>query len=150
MIKTESNREYHSNREYISKSRLAKMAVCPEYFKWCEENPEEPTEALTVGSAFHKIVLEPHDFDSEFVVSPLFDRRTKQGKADYEEFVAQSNGRQIITQEQYEMICQMREMSLCETNIARHFLKAEPNRAFTLRTNSQAKNANAVLTLTDR
>lgn len=110
MIKTESNKEYHSNREYISKSRLAKMAVCPEYFKWCEENPEEPTEALTVGSAFHKIVLEPHDFDSEFVVSPLFDRRTKQGKADYEEFVAQSNGRQIITQEQYEMICQMRDV----------------------------------------
>lgn len=129
MIKNETNREYHENKEYISKSRLAKMSVCPEYFKWCEENPEEPSEALIVGSAFHKIVLEPSDFDKEFAVCPLLDKRTKQGKVEYEAFLEQSGGRQIITQEQYETISAMRDKIL-SNKYCRALLKGTAEQSF--------------------
>ena len=108
-IVIETNAEYHGYREAISKSRLANMAVCPAYFKWCEDNPSAPSDDMVLGSAFHKIVLEPETFDDEFVVMPNFDRRTKDGKMQYALFVEQSNGKTVITQEQYETICGMRD-----------------------------------------
>ena len=111
-IVIETNKEYHSYREAISKSRLEKMSVCPSYFKWCEDNPQEPTEDMILGSAFHKIVLEPQDFDKEFIVMPNVDRRTKEGKTIYAEFIINAEGKQVITQEQYDTICGMRDSIL--------------------------------------
>lgn len=111
-IVNETNAEYHGYQGAISKSRLSKMAVCPAYFKWCEENPQEPTEDLIFGQAFHKVILEPNDFDKEFIVAPPFDRRTKAGKEAYEAFIATVGDRQVITQEQYETILQMKEAVL--------------------------------------
>lgn len=111
-VVTENNKDYHSDTTAISKSRLAKMSVCPQYFKWCEDNPQEPSEDLIVGSAFHKLVLEPDTFGQEFVVMPIIDRRTKQGKELYEQFVLSSEGRSVITQDQYDTICAMRDSVL--------------------------------------
>lgn len=111
-VVTENNKDYHSDITAISKSRLAKMSVCPQYFKWCEDNPQEPSEDLIVGSAFHKLVLEPDTFGQEFVVMPIIDRRTKQGKELYEQFVLSSEGRSVITQDQYDTICAMRDSVL--------------------------------------
>lgn len=112
-IVIETNAEYHGYTEAISKSRLARMSVCPSYFKWHEDNPQEQTKDMLEGSAFHKIVLEPDTFEKEFVVAPKFDRRTKDGKLAYNHFceLVQS-GISVITEEQYEMICGMRESIL--------------------------------------
>ena len=85
------------------------MSVCPAYFKWCEDNPQEPSEDMVLGSAFHKIVLEPETFGDEFVVMPNFDRRTKEGKLKYAEFLELSEGKTVITQDQLETICGMRD-----------------------------------------
>ena len=109
-IVIESNKAYHSYREAISKSRLEKMSVCPSYFKWCEDNPQEPNEDLILGSAFHKLVLEPQDFDKEFIIIEKFDRRTKEGRLAYEhQMQLVQSGMQVITQEQYDTICGMRD-----------------------------------------
>ena len=105
----ETNAKYHSYMEAVSKSRLSKMSVCPAYFKWCEENPQEPTEDLIFGSAFHKAVLEPKTFDKEFCVLPCsFDKRTKAGKEAYNEFLMSHKGKDIITQEQFDTIIAMK------------------------------------------
>ena len=106
----ETNAEYHGYKEAISKSRLANMSVCPSYFKWHEENPQEQSKEMLEGSAFHKIVLEPDTFDKEFIVSPTFDRRTKEGKLAYNHFceLVQS-GISVINQEQFDMISGMRD-----------------------------------------
>ena len=110
-IVIETNAEYHGYREAISKSRLANMSVCPAYFKWCEDNPQEPSEDMVIGSAFHKIVLEPETFDKEFMIMPHFDRRTKEGRLGYENLMNKIQGGAItlITQEQYDTICGMRD-----------------------------------------
>ena len=108
-IVIETNAEYHGYREAISKSRLANMSVCPAYFKWCEDNPQEPSEDMVIGSAFHKIVLEPETFYDEFAVMPNVDRRTTQGKMKYAEFIIEADGKTVITQEQYDTICGMRD-----------------------------------------
>ena len=108
-IVIETNAEYHGYREAISKSRLANMSVCPAYFKWCEDNPTEPSEDMVLGSAFHKIVLEPETFYDEFAVIPNVDRRTTQGKMKYVEFIIEADGKTVITQEQYDTIVGMRD-----------------------------------------
>lgn len=106
-IITETNVEYHSDLMAISKSQLAKMSVCPKYFKYCLDNPQPPTTDLIIGSAFHKLVLEPETFGKEFVVMPMIDKRTKLGKETYEQFLLSSQGREIITEEQYNTISNM-------------------------------------------
>ena len=108
-IVIEKNKDYHSYTQAISKSRLSKMALTPRYFKWCEDNPQEPTEDLIVGSAFHKVVLEPRTFAREFVVAPYIDRRTKAGRELYAEFENKAKNRDIITQENYDMVCAMKK-----------------------------------------
>ena len=108
-ILIETNAEYHGYREAISKSRLANMSVCPAYFKFCEDNPQEPSEDMVLGSAFHKIVLEPETFGYEFAVMPDLDRRTTQGKMKYAEFIIEADRKTVITQEQYDTICGMRD-----------------------------------------
>lgn len=110
-IVIETNAEYHGYREAISKSRLANMSVCPAYFKWCEDNPTPPSDDMVLGSAFHKIVLEPETFDKEFMIMPHFDRRTKEGRLGYENLMnkVQGNCITLITKEQYDTICGMRD-----------------------------------------
>ena len=110
-IVIETNAEYHGYREAISKSRLSNIAVCPAYFKWCEDNPTDPSDDMVLGSAFHKIVLEPETFDKEFMIMPHFDRRTKEVRLGYENLMNKVKGGAItlITQEQYDTICGMRD-----------------------------------------
>ena len=66
---------------------------------------------MVLGSAFHKIVLEPETFDKEFMIMPHFDRRTKEGRLGYENLMNKVQGECItlITKEQYDTICGMRD-----------------------------------------
>lgn len=108
-IINETNKAYHEYIQAISKSRLCKMSVCPQYFKWCEDNPQEPTEDLIFGSAFHKYVLENDDFDKEVAVMPVIDKRTKIGKQQYLEFAEKNAEKYIISEEQLNIIDEMRD-----------------------------------------
>lgn len=109
-IVIETNAEYHGYTDAISKSRLSRYSVCPAYYKWHEENPQPSTKEMIEGSAFHKLVLEPNTFEKEFIVSPTFDRRTKEGKLAYNHFceLVQS-GITVINDEQMDMISGMRD-----------------------------------------
>lgn len=118
----ETNKEYHSYLEAISKSRLSKMSVCPKYFKWCEDNQQKPTEDLIFGQAFHKYVLEQETFGVEFVVMPQIDKRTKEGKEIYNHFLLATGERTIITQEQFDIILAMKD-SLMQNPIAKKLIE---------------------------
>lgn len=108
-IVNETNKEYHGYTQAISKSRLSKMSVCPQYFKWCEENEQETTNDLIFGSAFHKAVLEPETFNDEFAILPNdIDRRTKAGKDTYNNFLLENVGKDILTVEDYNTIVAMK------------------------------------------
>ena len=50
------------------------------------------TDAFRFGRAVHCALLRPMDYAAEFVVSPKFDRRTKQGKEDAAAFEARYGG----------------------------------------------------------
>lgn len=94
--------------EGIRRTDLWRMHDSPEKYKYFLDNPQEETSpALTFGSAAHKMILEPDTFFDEYAVAPACDRRTKEGKAMYEQFLEQSEGKTIISAEDLKTIQEM-------------------------------------------
>lgn len=106
-----SNAEYRQ-REGISSSELKKIMKSPLHYKHWKENPQEDTPALLFGRSAHKYVLETYDFFTEFAVAPNCDRRTKEGKETWAKFLEESEGKDVITEEQFEQIDAMRNAML--------------------------------------
>ena len=102
----DTNAEYHSNSA-ISRSSLFQMSRSPAHFKYAMENKEQETDALRFGTMFHTFVLEPELFEKNYVFVDKIGRRTKEGKALFEE-IAES-GKQIVTAEEFETISAMRD-----------------------------------------
>ena len=98
---TESIKAYHASSP-VSRSQLMKIAESPEKFQYYMENKEDPTEALLLGSAVHKLVLEPEDFDKEFAVEPVVNKRTNAGRDALDAFYCANEGKIIITPKTYE------------------------------------------------
>ena len=95
-----TEKEY-SQHQAISRSELWHIRESPQKFKYYKENPPEPTPSLLFGQVFHKMLLEPVTFDDEFVVAPEVNRRTKDGKQMWEEFVADHEKQTIVPEEMY-------------------------------------------------
>ena len=72
-----------------------------------EDKPDSEASFFVEGRLQHCLFLEPHVFHDEFVVAPKTDRRTKVGKAEYEDFIATVGDRSIVTQDLYDA-CQKR------------------------------------------
>lgn len=100
-----TNTEYHSRSE-ISSSDLKAMKggnTAKVYERIAGVTPKkEPSAPMILGSAVHKLVLEPYDFESEFAVEPSVDKRTKEGKAIIAEFAEKSAGKMILSANDYE------------------------------------------------
>lgn len=81
----------------LSRSSLWNLEESPQKFKYEELNPSEPTEALLLGQVFHKLVLEPDTFDEDFVLEPTIDKRTKDGKEQYQAFLASIGNKTVVS-----------------------------------------------------
>lgn len=123
-----SNAEYRE-MEGISSSDLKKLAISPMHYKYFKENPQEDTPALLFGKAYHKMVLEPSDFFTEFAIAQNFDRRTKEGKEAYAKFVEQNKGKDIIDQATYDKLVAMRD-TLYATPYARKLIYGTHEKSF--------------------
>lgn len=128
----ETSAEYHGSKP-ISRSKLFRMIkngqVCPQSYKHFEENPQEDTEALLFGRAFHKAALEPDDFLNEFAVCPVCDRRTKDGKQIWQDFLESSVGKDVISFESFQHIVGMCE-SIKNDPYASMLIKGEVEKSY--------------------
>lgn len=97
----------YNKAEGIRRSDLWKMEDSPEKFKWFLDHPMEQTPAMAFGSACHKAILEPIDFDDEFAVAPNIDKRTKEGKEAWATFQEANHGKTIISREDDAIIADM-------------------------------------------
>lgn len=96
----------------VSRTELWRLKESPEKCMFYRENPLPVTPALIFGQALHKAVLEPEDFYKDFAVSPGFNRRTKQGKADYEAFCSANSEKITISADDMAAISTMSEVIL--------------------------------------
>ena len=103
-----THHNYYTDTEYISNSMLNNLTgKSPEYFKYMLDNPQPSTPAMKFGSALHMNVLQPEEFNNYYAITPKFDKRTKQGKADYEEFTNNNMFKTIISEQDNELIQRM-------------------------------------------
>ena len=124
-----SNAEYRK-KEGVSASDLKLFMKSPATWKYHHDNPEEgDSEAFLFGRAYHKLMLEPDDFDNEFIVSPKFDRRTKEGKAAYEEFLKKAEGKDVINEDTYQKLLEMQK-ALYDTPFVKLLIKGEHEKSF--------------------
>lgn len=81
----------------ISNSRLTAFKRSPLHLIHYLTKPKESTPAMAFGSAFHAYLLEPDKFNSLYAVAPDVDRRTKEGKLEFDKFVYESDGKTVLT-----------------------------------------------------
>ena len=67
------------------------------------------SDALSLGSLVHAVVLEEEYFSDMYALMPKIDRRTKAGKQAYEDFLAVNADREICKEEDWETAMKMRE-----------------------------------------
>jgi len=72
----------------LSFSSLKEFMRSPQHYVKYLATDKKPTDAMLFGSICHKLILEPQDFDKEFIIEPEFNKRTNQGKEDYAAFIA--------------------------------------------------------------
>lgn len=93
-----TNAEYHALTS-VSKSGLDLIRKAPAIFRHRRDNPTPPTPAMRLGTLTHTAILEP-DRMSELIVAPVVDRRTTAGKAAWAAFEIESEGREIVTEDE--------------------------------------------------
>lgn len=98
----------YNELDAIRRSDLWKIKQSPLHFKYFMDNEEEDAKALEFGIAMHMALLEWEQFELEYSILPKFDKRTKQGKSDYENFLIRNEGKRFLTLEEKEQIIAMR------------------------------------------
>ena len=121
----------YNEAEGIRRSDLWKMEDSPEKFKYFMEHPMEKTPALVFGSACHKYVLEKDEFGDEYAVAPKVDKRTKEGKAAWEQFAVENEGKELVAQTDVDTFEEMRT-ALMNCPLAKKLIcgKGETEQAF--------------------
>lgn len=84
----------------ISYSAIKNFQLSPEHLIHYYASPREKTDALIFGSLVDTLILTPNEYEANFIVAPDVDRRTKEGKATYEAFKIQAEGKTIISLDQ--------------------------------------------------
>ena len=85
---------------HLSFTRLKNLAHSPLKLKQYIEGTQETTAAMIEGSLFDCLLFEPEKFDEKFFVIDKPDRRTKDGKAEYELALALCGKRDLVFTEQ--------------------------------------------------
>jgi len=93
--------------EGLSNSMLKHFLRTPSHYKSALANPQETTKAMTIGTAFHQMVLTPEL--NLVAVMPDVDLRTNAGKKVRDDFVLLSEGKTVIKEDEYQMLSGMTE-----------------------------------------
>lgn len=123
-----TNKEYREH-EGISRSELQIIDQSPLHFMYAISHPEPETPSLVFGRAAHKFILEQTDFDKEFAVAPVCDRRTTKGKETWINFCELSKGKDIITSDDFDVIWDMYQ-AIERNPIAVQLLTGEHEQSF--------------------
>jgi exodeoxyribonuclease VIII len=90
----------------VNKSTLWEMHKSPlHYWHLMHDTPKEDTKAMQFGRAVHARLLKPDSFSDEYAAAPECDRRTKEGKAIWNELM--ETGKEIISSDDMNAILAM-------------------------------------------
>jgi exodeoxyribonuclease VIII len=98
-----SNYNYHK-AQGVSRSQLMRLAKSPKHMMHYQSQDETDTESTIIGSAVHTMLLEPELYNQLYAVAPNVNRRTKDGKIMWENYIKINQGKRLLSAKQYETI----------------------------------------------
>ena len=104
----QSARDYHA-MPGASASRLKLLKRSAAHMKHDMDNPQEPTQAMIIGSATHSAILEPVLFAKEWGRLPEGDGRSKAVKDAKAELIIEFGADHILKPDAYDNILAMRD-----------------------------------------
>jgi hypothetical protein len=102
----------------LSYSSLKEFNKSPRHYVDYLRKERKPTPAMAFGSLLHCLLLTPNEFQKQFFLMPSIDRRTKEGKAAYEDCMKASEGKELVTSEQYDEADNLVNKIVSESHIA--------------------------------
>jgi exodeoxyribonuclease VIII len=114
------NEDYQARPE-LSKSKLAIFYTSPEHYYDKYEAPQDDEldfaleqqvkKQTELGNAIHTAVLEPDEFENRYLAIPKLDRRKKEGKDAYADFLIQAKeeGKKLILMKDAHICYSIRE-----------------------------------------
>lgn len=112
---------------YISASTLKRL-LNDEAYEVANKIPTEKTEAMTLGSLIHCMILEPDEVDKRYAVMPKVDLRTAIGKETKMIFERENQGKEVVKDEMFETAKECYK-SICETGVKQLFEGGEAEKA---------------------
>lgn len=92
-----------------SNSRLTKLMRSPAHLRAYLDGEQDETAALIMGRAAHFCILEPNLFDTLYARSSGADRRTKAGKQEWDDLIAQFGEGYVLKPDDHDAARKMRE-----------------------------------------
>lgn len=101
--KEETKVSYYDDHSRISNSMLSCLKRSPALFKqrYIDGVESEPSKDMLFGSLLHAMVLEPETVAARYAIAPQVDRRTKEGKAVYNDFLFSLDHRTAVDAETF-------------------------------------------------
>ena len=97
------DREYHALPR-LSASGAKTLLKSPARYHHERQHPARPTAAMEFGTMFHALVLEPAVFANRYVIGLQVDRRTNAGKAAWEQWQADNQGKHAVSPEEWDRV----------------------------------------------
>jgi len=116
---------YHASKGFGS-SKLKSFIKCPALFKAELDGLHKTSASMVIGSAFHMAVLEPERFEQRYAVAPQVDKRTKAGKAVWEEL--QASGLEVLSPADHAKVLAMRDS--CRAKFGEYLQHGMPEVSF--------------------
>lgn len=132
-----SNEDYHADRQFVSSSGLKLLPFKTDEFiakyKMTHKLPER-SEALKFGGGLHSAILEPEVFPTEYVIEPVVNKRTNDGKAELKEFYSsvEAQGKVVLTPDDMDLIRAMRNAVNQHPIASKALIGAEREQSFFL------------------
>jgi len=99
MFKKMSDRDYFA-LDALNNSTLSDINRSVRFMEYRKNNKTEPTASMQIGSLVHCLLLNPEDFDDLFIIMPKINKRTKEGKEEFQNILNQAEAKQLALVEQ--------------------------------------------------
>ena len=87
----------------LSFTSLSKLLESPRHFvEYYTSSSIFSSPALEYGTLVHTLILEPNEFDNRYIIEPVFDKRTKAGKEEYQRFIEEAGDKKTISQQLFD------------------------------------------------
>ena len=106
--------EYLSKKDHIAASDIKTFLHSPRkyFYQKYEQQEKADQRHFSIGSGLHELILEPELFETNYLVCPKVDGRTKDGKEKLAQFEIEAQGKTILFENEMEMIKQMAQNAL--------------------------------------